>query len=208
MKETSKQTHFTQEYIIFCSIKSPERVGSRVRWFHSSESTGFFFWQQKAAVVPTDTAMSRGKRATFMSFLEARKPFIEVLPTLAMTMTEFPAHSLTNTWKGVQEWTWGSQPQWPWWGELDVRESTIITILPKTYLSSQSLLSEDVLVQVNNKARHTTKNPTQVNHETNNIATYYPYRELSPFCWPGKDMNSAHLNRSAADVAFPSQWRI
>lgn len=140
-----------------------------------------------------------------MSFLEARKPFIEVPPTLAMTMTEFPAHSLTNTWQGAQGLDMRESTTVTMRGELDVRESTTITILPQTYLSSQSLLSKDVLVQVNNKARHTTKNPTQVNHETNNTATYYPCRGLSPFCWPGKDINSAHLNRSAANVAFPSQ---
>lgn len=120
MKQTSKQTHFTQEYIIFCTIKSPKWVGFRVGWFQSSERTGFFLWLVAKGYsgsrhhLQTQQWAER-KRATFVSFLEARKPFIEVPPTLAMTMTAFPAHSLTNTWRGAQG--------------LDMRESTTVTMM-------------------------------------------------------------------------------
>ena len=79
--------------MVFPTIKSPTWVGSRVGWFHSLESTDFFLWLV-ARWLPwfqtshTDTTMTTARRATFMFFLQARKPFTEVFPTLAMAMTD------------------------------------------------------------------------------------------------------------------------
>lgn len=123
-----------------------------------------------AAVVPGITYRDSNdeKKGNLLSFLEVRKSFIEVPSTSAMTITESLAHSLTHPWQGAQEsddwlskrdWPYGSQPQWPWWGGLDVRESTTIATIPKTYLYSQSLSSKNALIQMNIKARHTTKKP-------------------------------------------------
>lgn len=154
MKQISKQTYFTREYIILYHKKP--KMGGLQSWLHSSENTGFFLWLVAKGLTYRHTNEQR-KRTTFVSFLEARKPFMEVPPTLAMTMTESPAHSLTNTWQGA-------------WG-LDVRESTTVTMMGwigyqrvnhnnhfiKNISVLQNLLSKNVLVQVNDKARHTQK---------------------------------------------------
>lgn len=91
------------------------------------------------------------------------------------------------------------------WGRLDVKESTTITIIPNTYLFSQSLLSKNVLRQVNFKARHTITKP----HNTIRKQTVYqasiPTEGSVHSVGPGRALSSAYLNRSGANVAFPSK---